>query len=110
MQDIEIGDQTNSMINPPVEHLLEQADESKFRLVSLSATRARQINSYYGQLGDGVGLMIPPQVSSTARKPLTMAFQEIDQGKIVGVTVQEEPPAEESAELEPDGEPPDLAG
>ena len=110
MQDTEIGDETNSMINPPVEHLLEQADNSKFRLVSLSAGRARQINSYYGQLGDGLGRMIPPQVSSTARKPLSMALQEIDKGKIVAVTVSDEPPAEEFGESDPDGEPPEPAG
>lgn len=110
MQGTEIGDETNSMINPPVEHLLAQADDSKFRLVSLSANRARQINSYYGQLGEGLGRMIPPQVSSTARKPLSIALQEIDQGKIVAVTVQDEPPDEESGEPEPDGEPPELAG
>ena len=111
MQSTEIGDETNSMINPAVEHLLEQADDSKFRLVSLSAKRARQINSYYGQLGEGLGRMIPPQVSSTARKPLSIALQEIDEGKIVAVTVSEEPPAEESEELEPPaGEPPELVG
>ena len=110
MQAIEIGDDSNSMINPPVEQLLEQADESKFRLVSLSAKRARQINSYYGQLGEGLGRMIPPQVSSTARKPLSIALQEIDQKKIVAVTVQEEPEPEDSEEPGPDEEPPELAG
>ena len=110
MQGTEIGDDSNSMINPPVEHLLEHADDSKFRLVSLSAKRARQINSYYGQLGEGLGRMIPPQVSSTARKPLSIALQEIDQGKIVAVTVSEETPAEESEEPEPTGEPPELVG
>lgn len=113
MREAEIGDDTNSMINPPVEELLERADDSKFRLVSLSAKRARQINSYYGQLGEGLGRMIPPQVSSTARKPLSIALQEIEQGKIVAVTVQD-PPPEELDELALDdaldGEPPDQAG
>ena len=109
MRGTEIGDDTNSMINPPVEELLERADESKFRLVSLSAMRARQINSYYGQLGEGLGLMIPPQVSSTARKPLSIALQEIDQRKIVAVTVQDPPEPDEST-LELDVESPDQAG
>lgn len=113
MREAEIGDDTNSMINPPVEELLERADDSKFRLVSLSAKRARQINSYYGQLGEGLGRMIPPQVSSTARKPLSIALQEIEQGKIVAVTVQD-PPPEELDELALDDaldeEPPDQAG
>ena len=112
MRGTEIGDDTNSMINPAVEDLLERADDSKFRLVALSAKRARQINSYYGQLGEGLGRMIPPQVSSTARKPLSIALQEIEQGKIVAVTVQDPPEEEEEGEpvLELDGEPPDLAG
>ncbi len=109
MRGTEIGDDTNSMINPPVEDLLERADESKFRLVSLSAMRARQINSYYGQLGEGLGRMIPPQVSSTARKPLSIALQEIEQRKIVAVTVQDPPEPDEST-LELDVESPDQAG
>ena len=109
MRGTEIGDDTNSMINPPVEELLERADDSKFRLVSLSAMRARQINSYYGQLGEGLGRMIPPQVSSTARKPLSIALQEIEQRKIVAVTVQDPPEPDEST-LELDVESPDQAG
>jgi DNA-directed RNA polymerase subunit omega len=74
----------DSMINPPIEGLLERTD-SKFRLVTLSAKRARQINSYFGQLGEGIGSSIPPQVTSTARKPLSIAFEEISADKIIGV-------------------------
>jgi DNA-directed RNA polymerase subunit omega len=74
----------DSMINPAIEELLERTD-SKFRLVTLSAKRARQINSYFGQLGEGIGASIPPQVTSTARKPLSIAFEEIAADKIVGV-------------------------
>ena len=44
--------------------------------------RSRQINSYYNQLGDGIGKVVPPQVTSTARKPLSIAFEEIDSDKI----------------------------
>jgi DNA-directed RNA polymerase subunit omega len=82
----------DSMINPPIEALLDRAS-SKFRLVTVSARRARQINSYFGQLGDGVGGSIPPQVASTARKPLSIAFEEIAADKIVPVDVE---PAEEA--------------
>ena len=74
----------DSMINPPIEGLLERTD-SKFRLVTLSAKRARQINSYFGQLGDGLGTIVPPQVNSVARKPLSIAFEEIAADKIVAV-------------------------
>ena len=68
--------QHDTMMNPPIEGLLERAD-SKFRLVTLGARRARQINSYFGQLGDGLGTIVPPQVNSVARKPLSIAFEEI---------------------------------
>jgi DNA-directed RNA polymerase subunit omega len=72
----------DTMMSPPIETLLELAG-SKFRLVTLGAKRARQINSYFGQLGDGLGSIIPPQVTSVARKPLSIAFEEVAAGKIV---------------------------
>ena len=72
----------DTMMNPPIENLLDAAD-SKFRLVTLGAKRARQINSYFGQLGEGLGAIIPPQVTSVARKPLSIAFEEVAAGKIV---------------------------
>jgi len=72
----------DTMINPPIEQLLDKVD-SKFTLVTLAARRARNINSYFNQLGDGLGHMIPPQVSSVARKPLSIAFEEIAQSKII---------------------------
>jgi DNA-directed RNA polymerase subunit omega len=59
--------------------------ESKFRLVTLAALRARQINSYFGQLGEGLGATIPPQVTSVARKPLSIAFEEISADKIEAI-------------------------
>ena len=74
----------DSMVNPPIEELLERS-HSKFTLVTLSAKRARQINSYFGHLGEGLGSSIPPQVTSTARKPLSIAFEEIAADKIVPV-------------------------
>jgi DNA-directed RNA polymerase subunit omega len=72
------------MMNPPIEDLLDTVD-SKFSLVTLAARRARQINSYFNQLGDGLGHMVPPQVSSVARKPLSIGFEEIAAHKIVRV-------------------------
>ena len=72
----------DSMITPKIEELLDRVD-SKFSLVTLGARRARQINSYFNQLGEGLGHSIPPQVSSVARKPLSIAFEEIAVDKIV---------------------------
>ena len=83
-------DTHSSMVNPAIEGLLDRAD-SKFRLVTLSATRARQINAYFGQLGEGLGSSIPPQVTSTARKPLSIAFEEISADKIEAIEPPDEP-------------------
>jgi DNA-directed RNA polymerase subunit omega len=78
----------DTMMTPPIEGLLERSD-SKFGLVTLAARRARNINSYFNQLGDGLGSMIPPQVSSTSRKPLSIAFEEIAGDKIVATEAPE---------------------
>ena len=86
----------DTMMNPPIEELLDRVD-SKFSLVTLAARRARQINSYFSQLGDGLGHMVPPQVSSVARKPLSIGFEEIAADKIVAV---EGPSPEEIAAAE----------
>jgi DNA-directed RNA polymerase subunit omega len=72
----------DTMMNPPIEELLDRVD-SKFALVTLAARRARQVNSYFNQLGEGLGHMIPPQVATSARKPLSIAFEEIAADKIV---------------------------
>jgi DNA-directed RNA polymerase subunit omega len=88
----------DTMMNPPIEELLDTVD-SKFSLVTLAARRARQINSYFNQLGDGLGHMVPPQVSSVARKPLSIGFEEIAAHKIVRVELavaEAEPAADEA--------------
>ncbi|MEZ5342279.1 MAG: DNA-directed RNA polymerase subunit omega [Acidimicrobiales bacterium] len=72
----------DTMINPQVEGLMDRAG-SKFALCTVASQRARQINAYFGQLGDGIGSMVPPQVTSLSRKPLTIAFEEIAADKIV---------------------------
>jgi len=82
------------MINPPIETLLDGVG-SKFGLVTLAARRARNINAYFNHLGDGLGHMIPPQVSSVSRKPLSIAFEEIAANKVVKTDVVDEPSADE---------------
>jgi DNA-directed RNA polymerase subunit omega len=80
----------DTMMTPAIEGLLGRVD-SKFSLVTLAARRARNINSYFNQLGEGLGHMVPPQVSSTARKPLSIAFEEISADKIVLTDAPTEP-------------------
>ena len=74
----------DTMMDPSIEELLDRTG-SKFSLVILSATRARQINAYFNQLGEGLGTIVPPQVTSVARRPLSIAFEEIASDKIVPV-------------------------
>ncbi|MGH9189083.1 MAG: DNA-directed RNA polymerase subunit omega [Acidimicrobiales bacterium] len=90
-----------SMIHPPIESLLARVD-SKFTLVSLSARRARQINSYFSQLGEGLGAIVPPQVASVSRKPLSIALEEIAADKITYTQIVEPDP---DAVVESDEEP-----
>ena len=76
----------DSMVDPRIEVLLSKVD-SRFTLVSLGAQRARQINAYFNQLGEGQGSNVPPQVTSLARKPLSIAFEEISADMIIPVRV-----------------------
>ena len=69
------------MIKPPIEELLKETP-GRFALVITAARRARNINSYFNQLGEGIGAYTPPQVQSLSRKPLTVAFEEIAAGKV----------------------------
>ena len=64
--------------NPPIDDLLEKAD-SKYRLVLYSAKRARQINAYYSQLGEGLLEYVGPLLETgVEEKPLSIALREIN--------------------------------
>jgi DNA-directed RNA polymerase subunit omega len=71
------------MIYPKVDVLLEHVD-SKYALVIAAAKRARQINDYHHQLGEGIGFeqAPPPLVESRSKNYLTMALEEISEGKL----------------------------
>ncbi len=83
----------NTLMDPPIEELLDKVD-SKFTLVALGSTRARQVNSYYNSLGEGLGKVVPPQVASASGKPVSIAFEEIAAGK---ATYTRPDPEEEAA-------------
>lgn len=82
------------MIEPNIDDLLDKVD-SKYSLVILAAKRAREINSYYNQLGEGRGEFVPPLVETGGlrNKPLSIALEEIAEGKI-DYERPEEPEAE----------------
>ena len=65
---------------PPIDDLLEKTD-SKYALVIYAAKRARQINAYYSQLGEGLLEYVGPLVETHVQeKPLSIALREINQG------------------------------
>ena len=70
------------MIHPRLDQLLENVD-SRYSLVIVAAKRARQINNYHHQLGEGTfDNFAPPLVESRSKNYLTMSLEEISQGKI----------------------------
>ncbi len=79
----------NTMIHPAIEELIERT-ESKFVLVSLAAKRSREITDYWGDLGEtGIGAAIPPQIMSASSKSLSIALEEIAEGKIEAIPIEE---------------------
>ena len=66
--------------NPSIDDLLTKTD-SKYKLVLYSAQRARQINAYYSQLGEGLLEYVGPLVETHVQeKPLSIALREINAG------------------------------
>ena len=71
------------MIHPRIDELLGRVEESRYTLVIVAAKRARQINNYHHQLGEGTfDDNPPPLVESRSKNYLTMALEEIAEGKI----------------------------
>ena len=70
------------MIHPRIDELLENVD-SRYALVIVAAKRARQINNYHHQLGEGTfDDFPPPLVESRSKNYLTMALEEVSEGKL----------------------------
>ena len=83
--------------NPPIDELLTKTD-SKYKLVLYSAKRARQINAYYSQLGEGLLEYVGPLVDTHVQeKPLSIALREINADLL---TCEDVDPAELAAEEE----------
>jgi DNA-directed RNA polymerase subunit omega len=70
------------MIHPRIDELMEEVD-TRYALVIVAAKRARQINNYHHQLGEGTFEDFPPPlVESRSKNYLTMALEEIAEGKL----------------------------
>ena len=81
--------------NPSIDDLLTKTD-SKYKLVLYSAKRARQINAYYSQLGEGLLEYVGPLLETHVQeKPLSIALREINEDLL---TCEDVDPAELAAE------------
>ena len=70
------------MIYPKLDDL-SKVVPSKYALVIIASRRARQLNTYHHQLGEGVlEEYAPPMVESRSKNYLTMALEEIAQDRI----------------------------
>jgi DNA-directed RNA polymerase subunit omega len=75
--------------NPPIDELLERS-ASKYALVIFAAKRARQINAYYSQLGEGLLEYVGPLVETTPQeKPLSIALREINSGLLTAEPIDQ---------------------
>ncbi len=94
--------QPEGITYPPIDSLLDQID-SKYRLVLFAAKRARQINAYYSQLGEGllenVGPLVP---AAPEEKPLSIALREMDEGLLQYTEID---PEQEEAQRTADADP-----
>ena len=80
--------------DPPIDDLLNRVD-SKYALVVFSAKRARQINAYYSQLGEGLLEYVGPLLETGVQeKPLSIALREINADLL---TVEDIDPEAEAA-------------
>ena len=80
----------DGITNPPIDELLDKAG-SKYSLVLYAAKRARQINAYYSQLGEGLLEYVGPLVETHVQeKPLSIALREIDAGLLTSEAISEE--------------------
>ena len=86
--------------NPPIDELLEKTD-SKYKLVLYSAKRARQINAYYSQLGEGLLEYVGPLVETHVQeKPLSIALREVNEGKLACTDMDPDAPSAEGEDAE----------
>ncbi len=83
--------------NPPIDELLEATD-SKYSLVIYASKRARQINAYYSQLGEGLLEYVGPLVETHVQeKPLSIALREINSDLLTCEDVDPEAAAADAA-------------
>lgn len=90
----------SGITHPPIDELLDVA-KSKYQLVIYAAKRARQINAYYSQLGEGLLEYVGPLVETQLQeKSLSVALREINAGLLTAEAVDPEVLAQEALAME----------
>ncbi|GIH68179.1 MULTISPECIES: DNA-directed RNA polymerase subunit omega [Sphaerimonospora] len=83
-----IAGYAEGITNPPIDTLLDIVD-SKYSLVIMGSKRARQINAYYSQLGEGLLEYVGPLVETHAQeKPLSIALREVSEGLLTAEPIE----------------------
>ena len=79
---------SEGITNPSIDALLDIVD-SKYSLVIIGSKRARQINAYYSQLGEGLLEYVGPLVETHAQeKPLSIALREVSEGLLTSEPIE----------------------
>ncbi|MET8334529.1 DNA-directed RNA polymerase subunit omega [Streptosporangium canum] len=79
---------SEGITNPSIDALLDIVD-SKYSLVIFGSKRARQINAYYSQLGEGLLEYVGPLVETHAQeKPLSIALREVSEGLLTSAPIE----------------------
>ncbi|GGL20851.1 DNA-directed RNA polymerase subunit omega [Planomonospora parontospora] len=79
---------SEGITNPSIDALLDIVD-SKYSLVIFGSKRARQINAYYSQLGEGLLEYVGPLVETHAQeKPLSIALREVSEGLLTAEPIE----------------------
>ncbi|GAT64864.1 DNA-directed RNA polymerase subunit omega [Planomonospora sp. ID91781] len=79
---------TEGITHPSIDALLDIVD-SKYSLVIFGSKRARQINAYYSQLGEGLLEYVGPLVETHAQeKPLSIALREVSEGLLTAEPIE----------------------
>ncbi|MDR0346991.1 MAG: DNA-directed RNA polymerase subunit omega [Coriobacteriales bacterium] len=73
-----------SLMQPPIDELLEKSNNDKYLLCSIASERARDINDMMrGQRDRAIALQSATQIAQLAgRKPLSLAMEEVYRNEV----------------------------
>lgn len=90
---------TTMLAGRSIETLVEKTG-SKFLLASLAGKRAREIENYRTEAGLRDPDLVPPLAGEITDKPMSIAMQEIEAGKIIAGEIKKPEPVAETLELD----------